>query len=63
LGKLGNKEYGRKKMPVPKSYRTLGKYLNKFGSIFLSQLIWDILLRKVILIQINSERYSCVSSL
>jgi len=59
LGKLGNKEYGRKKMLVPKSIPTLGEYLKKFGLIFLSQLIWDILLRKVIIIQINSERYGC----
>jgi len=40
LGKLVNKESGRKKMPVPKFIVTLGEYLKNFGLIFLSQLIW-----------------------
>ena len=49
-----------KKMSVPKLIPTLGEYLKKFGSIFLSQLIWDIQTRKVIIIQIHSERYGLV---
>ncbi|VVA44250.1 hypothetical protein CANDROIZ_500009 [Candidatus Roizmanbacteria bacterium] len=43
-------------MPVPKSIVTMGEYLKKFGSFLSLSVDLGYQTRKVILIQINSER-------